>query len=102
MIVRYRPFVVDGKLVVCGAYSSRGGSRQTRATLAVLKESSVKLNGRTAMRNMSYFAAVNSRFNAVNLTGQSANCRATSVDATQDMLSTFEYDGGDGRVRIRK
>ena len=49
LIARHRPFVVDGMLVICGGYSSLGGARQKRAAQAMPKESSVKLNGRTAM-----------------------------------------------------
>lgn len=102
MLVRYRPFIVEGKLVICGGYSSQGGSRQNRLALAILKESSVKLNGSTAMRDMSFFAPVNSSQNSARLEGSSANCRATSVDANNEMLSTFEFDSGDGRVTIRR
>lgn len=102
LIVRHRAFVVEGKLVICGAYSSQGGSRQNRFAQALLKESSATLNGRSVMRDMSFFAVVNSRYNSVKLEGQSANCRGTNVDATQEMLSTYAFDSGDGRVRVRR
>lgn len=100
--VRYKPFIVNGELVICGGFSSHGGARQTRASRAMLKESSAKLNGHTVMRDMSFFSAVNSRYNDVGLVGQPATCRSTGDPASPEMLSTFEFDNGDGRVRVRR
>ena len=96
-----RPIVSDGKVWVCGAYSFRGGSRQVKLGLAVLKEGRIKVGDQSIARDLRFFASVNSRYDDVKLVGQTAKCKNTGVDAASVDLNDFEISLRAGRYRVR-
>lgn len=99
MIIRYKAFISEGELVICGAYSNTGGRDQTRLGRQVMREAVAKLNGTRVRRNLSFFKTVNSSGNDVGLVGQETSCAGTGVAATQADLATFEVVIRSGRYR---
>jgi hypothetical protein len=72
---RWMVIAVAGKLEVCGAGQFMDATSAI-ATRNVLYSSSIKLNGKNILKDMTFFAEVPKK---VNLVGSKAACRATGV-----------------------
>jgi hypothetical protein len=86
-VYRIGIFVVDGKVVVCGAgqYTNFAFSRQLRRAMA---DASFTMNGRRILYNLGYFP-IYSR--ADPLIGQVAQCRETGAAAEPNAVYNITF-----------
>ena len=71
----FKVIAVDGQLDVCGIKVFNGGSKN-RFSVKALQEASVRMDGKSIIRNLNYFAFGKSN---IPLVGQTANCEATGT-----------------------
>lgn len=92
---KLRIIAADGRLEICGVgvFTDAYSRSQERS---VLRAAKFKMNGRTILEDLSYFARVNRRSD---LDRGTANCRATSAAIPQAEVS-FEIDWPDKRYRF--
>lgn len=102
MLIRFRPFIVDGELVVCGAYSNRGGPTITRLGREVMRAAQVKISGSTVMRDIRFFKVISNAQNSVGFVGSMAGCVNTERPTEQSELASFEIETRDGRYRVNR
>jgi hypothetical protein len=69
----FKVIAVDGHLEVCGIKVLNGGNKN-RFSVKALQEAGVRMNGKSIIRNLNYFAFGKSN---APLVGQLANCEAT-------------------------
>ena len=86
---------MNGILALCGAgtYVSASNRLQTRT---VLKRAKMKMNGKVILRDLTYFAPVDSPDKVI---GAQASCKSTGVAAPKGQAK-FEMDYGVGAVRF--
>ncbi len=82
----------NGQLHMCGVMSSKGGRDYVKLNKAALKAASLKVNGKTALRDMRFFSTVSNANRSNKLVGQQANCTVVDADPSQKINSaTIEF-----------
>ncbi|MCK0120901.1 hypothetical protein MWU61_10135 [Loktanella sp. F6476L] len=99
-IVRWRAVIVGGNIAICGATAYRGGNIYNQLTRKALRDMSIKRNGSTFMRDISFFASRGSRAHAARLEGERATCRVTQTPGTPADLASFSIVSEGRRYRL--
>ena len=99
--MRFRPVVANGEILICGAYSSTGGSKYTRLNRQVVRGGKAVVGNRVLSNSLSFFNQVSNSHNAVELVGQTASCMNTGVAADGIDLNAIEFNFRSGRYRRR-
>jgi hypothetical protein len=81
MVYVWSTTVVDGKLAMCGAYSSAGSSKFARFNKAALAKAKLQVDGKTVMNSMSFFKSLKNEDRAHGHIGDAATCKTTRADA---------------------
>ncbi len=97
IVVRWAVNNVDGRLQVCGAYSSTGKAIIQKFNRALLKEAKIQINGQTVRKNMRFFKRLANEGRENNHFGQPTNCRMTK-HAYQAGEYLFVTRGGSYKV----
>lgn len=88
-LVVWRPVIVDGKIAICGAYSSRGGSKYSNLSRQAVGDMRIDGPNGAFIRGLSFFNRVsNSQFED-QLRGAMANCRVTATSGTPADLRSY-------------
>lgn len=91
---------VDGKLAVCGAFSSKGNSIGHKFNKAALREMKLVVDGTTVMRSMLFFKNVQNEGRETRHVGATANCRVTK-QATPPKGTPIELVARKGNYKIK-
>ncbi len=102
LFIRYRPVMEDGQMYICGAYTNRGASIITRLGRQAMGRSTIKMNGETVLRGLSFFNIVSSANRATGLVGTTAFCRNTGLSPSKEEFATVRIDIPTGRYRIQR
>ena len=97
LLYRYRPYVVDGEIVICGAWTRRGSV--TNLSRQAMREAHVVIDGQRVMRDVSWFRTVNRSGWQSGLEGMETSCRAMGVAATNSNVNTVTIEFREGRYR---
>lgn len=98
--VAWRPVIVDGKIGICGAYSSRGGSKYANLSRQAVRDMRIDGDAGAFIRNLGFFAQVSSRSFDQGLRGEIANCRITATPGTAGNLAEFRFGFTPQRYRF--
>lgn len=97
LLYRYQAYVVDGEVVVCGAWARRGPLRDL--SRQAMREASIHIEGSRVMRNISWFNAVSNASWQTELDGAETTCRGTGTAAAGVNLRSVEIVFREGRYR---
>lgn len=98
-IVSWRAVIVDGKVTICGVYSSSGGAKYANLTRQAIRDFRIEGPDGTFMRNLNFFERVSARNHGPRLLGASANCRVTGTPGTAADLRSYRVDFTPQRYR---
>lgn len=72
---------VDGKLAVCGAYSTAGSSKYARFNKAALAKAKIQVDGKTVMNGLTFFKSHPNENRDYGHIGDVSKCKTTRADA---------------------
>lgn len=96
-LVRYRPYVVDDQVVVCGAWARRGS--RNGISRQAMREARIFVGDTAAMRDLTWFNTVSNSAWQSELIGSDVSCRATGVAAAGVDLRSVRIEFREGRYR---
>ena len=97
--IQWNAFEVDGNLMICGAYSTRGGRVAHDFTKEALRHTQIRLNGSTILRSPTFFEPVSNAHYQSRLQGQTAGCRTLDVAVNPSDLRNVDITVQTSRIR---
>lgn len=101
LLYRYTGIERDGEIYICGAYARRGSTGKNRLSREALRQSTLRANGDSIMRDMSHFKIVSSANLDTFLVGVETNCRSTGLAAGSLDLNSLQITTRRGSYRVR-
>jgi len=100
-MVRWKPMLLDGELLICGSYSTRGAGRFRGFGREMMQRTNVRLNGQVVKRGVSHFSSVQSQHMNSRMVGQPADCARLGRSGTDADLNNITLDYFNGPFRSR-